>query len=120
VPLPLGLGGIAIPTARITPANAIGTVQFKDGTSNLGGPVPVVGGIAVGPVTVLGKGQHQLTAIFTPTNPSKFTLHLQQSDLHLLKDVNTPGAAAHRIAPGPGSPHHAIPQPDRSDNRSDG
>ena len=38
-----------------------------------GGPIPVFGGIAVGPVTVLAKGQHQLTAIFTPTNPSKFT-----------------------------------------------
>lgn len=44
VPLPLGLGGIAIPTARLTPANALGTVQFKDGATNLGIPVPVLGG----------------------------------------------------------------------------
>jgi hypothetical protein len=72
VPLPLGLGGIAIPTTRVAPANATGTVQFKDGTTNLRGPVSVLGGIAVGPVTVLGKGQHQLIAVFTPTDPTKF------------------------------------------------
>jgi hypothetical protein len=72
VPLPLELGGIAIPTARVAPTNATGTVQFKDGTTNLGTPVPVIGGIAVGPVSVLGKGQHQLIAVFTPTDPTKF------------------------------------------------
>lgn len=65
--------GIAIPTARLTPANATGTVQFKDGATNLGGPVPVLGGIAVGPITVLGRGQHQLTATFTPNPSTKFT-----------------------------------------------
>ena len=72
MPLPLGLGGIAIPTARLTPTNAIGTVQFTDGATNLGGPVSVLGGIAVGPVTVLGKGQHKLTAVFTPSPTTKF------------------------------------------------
>ncbi len=29
--------------------------------------------IAVGPVTVLVKGQHQLTAVFTPSPATKFT-----------------------------------------------
>jgi Tol biopolymer transport system component len=72
VPLPLGLGGIAIPTAHVAPPNAAGTVQFTDGTTNLGGPVPVAGGVAVGPVRILGRGSHSLTAVFTPTNPTKF------------------------------------------------
>jgi len=72
VPLPLGLGGIVIPTATVAPVNASGTVQFKDGSTNLGGPIPVAGGIAVGPVTVLGKGQHSLTAVFTPSPATKF------------------------------------------------
>ena len=72
MPLPLGLGGIAIPTATVAPANAVGTVQFKNGTTNLGGPVSVLGGIAIGPVTTLTPGQHQLTAVFTPTDPTKF------------------------------------------------
>jgi Bacterial Ig-like domain (group 3) len=72
VPLPLGLGGIAIPTVRVAPPNAAGTVQFKDGTTNLGAPVPVAGGVAVGPVSVLSRGPHSLTAVFTPTDPTKF------------------------------------------------
>jgi hypothetical protein len=73
VPLPLGLGGIMIPTAHVTPANAAGTVQFfTDATKPLGRPVPVIGGIAVGPVSVLGRGTHSLTVVFTPTNATKF------------------------------------------------
>jgi Bacterial Ig-like domain (group 3) len=68
----LGLGGIAIPTARLTPANVTGTVQFTDGATHLGGPIPVHGGITVGPVTILGKGKHQLTAVFTPSPATKF------------------------------------------------
>jgi hypothetical protein len=72
VPLPLGLGGIAIPTAHVAPSNAAGTVQFKDGTTNLGGPVPVAGGIAVGPLSILSRGSHSLSEVFTPTNPTKF------------------------------------------------
>ena len=72
VPLPLGFGGIAILFATVAPPNAVGTVQFKDGTANLGGPVHVVGGIAPGPTTSLGKGPHSLTAVFTPTNTANF------------------------------------------------
>jgi hypothetical protein len=66
------LGGIEIPTAHVAPPNAVGTVQFKDGTTNLGTPVPVIGGTAVGPVSILSRGPHSLTAVFTPTNPTKF------------------------------------------------
>jgi Bacterial Ig-like domain (group 3) len=72
VPLPLGLGGIVIPTAHLTPTNATGTVQFKDGTTNLSIPLPVVAGIAIGPVSTLRRGTHSLSAVFIPTNPSKF------------------------------------------------
>lgn len=72
VPLPLGLGGITIPTAHVAPTNAAGTVQFKDGATNLGSPVPVIAGTAVGPVSILRPGQHSLTAVFSPTDPTKF------------------------------------------------
>jgi hypothetical protein len=72
VPLPLGLGGIVIPTAHVTPTNAAGTVQFFTDTTTLGGPVQVAVGIAVGPVSILGTGTHSLTAVFTPTDPTKF------------------------------------------------
>jgi hypothetical protein len=68
VPVPLNLGGIAIPIAQVTPADAAGTMQSQDGTTNLGGPVPVVAGMAIGPIYVLHTGSHSLTATFTPTN----------------------------------------------------
>jgi trimeric autotransporter adhesin len=71
-PLPLGLGGVAIPTATVTPLNAAGTVQFKDGMVDLGGPVRVIAGQALGPVSFLSEGPHSLTAVFTPTNPAAF------------------------------------------------
>ncbi|MBV9058153.1 MAG: ExeM/NucH family extracellular endonuclease [Pseudonocardiales bacterium] len=72
VPLPLGLGGIVIPTAQVAPANAAGTVQFKDGSANLGAPVPVVIGIALGPASTLSTGTHLLSAVFTPSNTTRF------------------------------------------------
>lgn len=69
LPLPLGLGGIMIPTATLATANAAGTVQFKDGSANLGAPVTVVAGIGRTPLSFLRPGQHSLTAVFTPTDP---------------------------------------------------
>jgi hypothetical protein len=72
VPLPFGLGGFAIPIAHLTPRNAVGTVQFNDGTARLGRPVPVVSGVAIGPLTGLPVGRHSITATFTPTNPAVF------------------------------------------------
>jgi hypothetical protein len=72
VHLPFGLGELVIPIARVAPANAAGTVQFN-GPASLGAPVPVIGGFAFGPVTILGKGQqHELSAIFVPGDPAKF------------------------------------------------
>jgi hypothetical protein len=68
VPLPLNLGGIAIPIAQVTPADATGTVQSQDGNTNLGEPIPVVAGTAIGPIYVLHAGSHSLTTIFTPAN----------------------------------------------------
>jgi Bacterial Ig-like domain (group 3) len=72
VALPLGLGDFAFPTAHVSPLTAAGTVQFKDGTTKLGIPVAVIAGTAIGPFAPLGPGPHSLTAVFTPTNPTKF------------------------------------------------
>ncbi|MGH3785688.1 MAG: Ig-like domain-containing protein [Pseudonocardiaceae bacterium] len=58
--------------AQVAPTGAIGTVQFLDGTTKLGSPVPVTGGTA-SLLTRLTKGPHSLTAVFTPTNPAHFT-----------------------------------------------
>ena len=70
VPLPLGLGGVAIPIAHVALSNAVGTVQSQDSSTNLGGPMPVIAGTAIGPICILRTGSHSLTAVFTPTDPS--------------------------------------------------
>ncbi len=58
--------------ATVAPFNAAGTVQFKDGTNNIGAPKPVTGGIAISTTPPLAIGTHTLTAVFTPTNPAAF------------------------------------------------
>jgi WD40-like Beta Propeller Repeat len=74
VRLPFGLGGYVLPIAQVAPANAAGTVQLKDGTANLGAPVPVAAGIAVGGLVSLPPGPHSLTATFIPASLAAFQL----------------------------------------------
>lgn len=96
VPLPLGLGGFAFPTAHVSPLTAAGTVQFKDGTTNLGAPVRVIASTAIGPFTQLSPGPHSLTAVFSPTNPTQFN--------------PPPTPSPSKPPPGPGrttTPHYA-------------
>ena len=57
--------------AAVSPATA-GTVQFKDGASNIGSPVSVSGGAASTSSSSLTVGSHSLTAVFTPTNTTLF------------------------------------------------
>jgi beta-glucanase (GH16 family) len=53
-------------TATLTPASATGTVQFQDGSTNLGGPVAVSGGTAASvPVSSLAVGAHSITAVYS-------------------------------------------------------
>ncbi|MGW0042235.1 Ig-like domain-containing protein [Rhodococcus sp. NPDC003348] len=52
-------------TANVGPANAVGTVQFKDGNNNIGAPVAVSGGNAVLSHTFDTVGAHSVTAAFT-------------------------------------------------------
>lgn len=59
-------------TAAVTPTTAAGTVQFKDGTSDLGGPVVAGNGTASTSTSTLAVGSHQLTSVFTPTNPAAY------------------------------------------------
>jgi hypothetical protein len=58
-------------TATVSPVGAVGSVQFKDGTNNVGGVVAVSSGSASAKTT-LPVGTHSLTAVFTPTDPTKF------------------------------------------------
>jgi hypothetical protein len=70
--LPFGLGGIAFPIAYVSPFDAAGTVQFKDGSTDIGPPVPVIGSISFGGLQFLPRGRHSLTAVFTPANSAAF------------------------------------------------
>jgi hypothetical protein len=54
-------------TATVSPA-ATGTVQFENGSSNIGGPVTVSGGIATTSTSTLPVGTDSLSAVFTPTS----------------------------------------------------
>ncbi|MFI7217393.1 Ig-like domain-containing protein [Micromonospora maritima] len=60
-------------TATVTPAAAVGSVQFRDGTAALGGAQQVTGGVATVTTTQLTAGQHSLTAVFTPQSDVDFS-----------------------------------------------
>ena len=68
------LAGTAVSlVATVSPADAVGSVQFLDGGTNLGSPIAVAGGTATLPATALAAGTHSLTAQFIPTDPALFT-----------------------------------------------
>lgn len=52
-------------TATVTGASPTGTVQFKDGTANLGSPATVTGGLATFSTTLLTQGTHPITAVYS-------------------------------------------------------
>jgi Bacterial Ig-like domain (group 3) len=58
-------------TATVSPAAAAGSVQFRNGTSNLGAAVTVSGGTATFSGTFT-EGSHSLSAVFTPSNPTAY------------------------------------------------
>ena len=77
-PAATAVAGTAVQlTATVSPAAAVGSVQFIDGpdgsTVNVGSPVPVSGGVATASTTALAQGSHSLRAVFTPTNAADFT-----------------------------------------------
>jgi alpha-tubulin suppressor-like RCC1 family protein len=52
-------------TVVVTGIAPTGTVQFKDGSANLGTPVPLVNGAASLTTATLGLGQHNITAVYS-------------------------------------------------------
>lgn len=57
-------------TATVAPSTATGTVQFRDGTSNLGQSVSVTAATATLSTSSLAVGSRQLLATFIPTDPT--------------------------------------------------
>ncbi|MDH6282215.1 Ig-like domain-containing protein [Prescottella agglutinans] len=52
-------------SATVAPNSASGTVQFRDGNTNIGAPVPVSNGVAELSHTFTAAGAHPITAVFT-------------------------------------------------------
>jgi hypothetical protein len=52
-------------TATVTGSSPTGTVQFKDGASDLGAPVTLSGGSAALNTAALTQGTHSITAVFS-------------------------------------------------------
>ncbi|MFC7451215.1 Ig-like domain repeat protein [Rhodococcus daqingensis] len=52
-------------TATVAPAGATGTVQFKDGATNIGNAVPVNNGTATLNHTFTTTGNHSITAVYS-------------------------------------------------------
>ncbi|WP_430335111.1 Ig-like domain-containing protein [Rhodococcus sp. ACT016] len=65
VPATADLGTVAVFTATVSPANASGTVQFKDGADDIGSPVAVSNGKAQLSHTFTVAGNHSISAVFT-------------------------------------------------------
>ena len=55
-------------TATVTPSSATGTVQFLEGSTDIGSPVTVSGGTADTQTSTLPVGTDSLSAVFTPAN----------------------------------------------------
>jgi hypothetical protein len=66
-------------TAAVSPATTLGTVQFKDGLTDIGSPVSVSNGIASGSTSRLAAGQRSLTAVFSPSNPAAFNASMSSA-----------------------------------------
>jgi hypothetical protein len=58
-------------TADVSPA-IDGTVQFKDGTTNLGSPVTVTAGSADYTTSALAQGTRSLSAVFSPADSGNY------------------------------------------------
>ena len=68
---PIKAGTATTLTATVAPS-AAGSVQFKDGATNLGAAVDVVSGTATKSGVALAAGSHSLTAVFTSSDTNAF------------------------------------------------
>lgn len=99
-------------TATVSPATAVGTVQFKDGTAKLGDPVAVSNGVAAGTTSTLPLGSHQLMAVFIPTDPAVFDPSTSPAQIVAVANSAgppTPGSPAAGHAPAGPLPIGSLP-----------
>lgn len=77
-------------TAAVAPTSAAGTVQFKNGSTNIGDPVTVSGGSAATTTSTLPVGDNQLTAVFTPTDPAAFNRSTSNTVVYTITAATPP------------------------------
>ncbi|MCA1008900.1 Ig-like domain-containing protein [Rhodococcus hoagii] len=68
VPTDAKTGTSVLLTANVTPANATGSVQFRDNGADIGTPIQVSGGAANLQHTFTTAGTHNIVAVFTAGN----------------------------------------------------
>jgi hypothetical protein len=76
-------------TATLTPTSAVGSVQFKDGTTNLGSPVALSSGSAQLVTSTLAAGTHALSAVFSPTDPGAFAASASTALSYGIRDASS-------------------------------
>jgi hypothetical protein len=62
---PSTVGGTTTLTATVAPSTSAGIVQFMDGATPVGAPVPVVGGVATLTTNALTVGDHSIIAAYS-------------------------------------------------------
>ncbi|GAA4481560.1 hypothetical protein GCM10023094_29960 [Rhodococcus olei] len=86
-------------TAAVAPAGATGTVQFKDGATDIGAPVPVTDGSATLNHTFTTTGAHAITAVYSgdathrPSTSAAATVDVSVNMVDSTTTLNVPATA---------------------------
>ncbi|MGF0256228.1 beta strand repeat-containing protein [Rhodococcus erythropolis] len=90
--------------AQVSPAPTGGTVQFKDGGTDIGAPVAVVNGVATLPHTFTAAGDHSVTAVYdgvleflTSTSPAR-TVSVAAADVQTTTALTVPSSAVEQTS----------------------
>ena len=99
---PAAYGATVTMTASVLPTTAVGAVQFYDGSTAIGSPVPVSSGTAAFNTSTLTSGVHSLKATFVPTNPANFGTSSSTATSYTI----SPQTTTMTIAASPTSPQN--------------
>ncbi|GCB53787.1 hypothetical protein rerp_01950 [Rhodococcus erythropolis] len=90
--------------AQVSPVPTGGTVQFKDGGTDIGAPVAVVNGVATLPHTFTAAGDHSITAVYdgvleflTSTSPAR-TVSVAAADVQTTTALTVPSSAVEQTS----------------------
>ncbi|MBT2268418.1 Ig-like domain repeat protein [Rhodococcus erythropolis] len=90
--------------AQVSPAPTGGTVQFKDGGTDIGAPVAVVNGVATLPHTFTAAGDHSITAVYdgvleflTSTSAAR-TVSVAAADVQTTTALTVPSSAVEQTS----------------------